>query len=45
MRLSAILASAEIALDAFVLRSYTAVVLTVTLVGLQDARRQGTIAL
>jgi hypothetical protein len=42
---SAIPASAEIALEAFVPRSYTSVVLTVTLVGQQDARRQGTVAL
>jgi hypothetical protein len=45
MRSSAIPASAEIALDAFVPRSYTAVVITVTMVGLQNARRQGTEAL
>jgi hypothetical protein len=45
MRLSASTVFVEIMLDAFVLRSYTTVVLTATLVGLQDARRQGTVEL
>jgi len=45
MRLPANPAFAEITLDAFVPRSYTTVVLTATLVGLQDARRQATVAL
>jgi hypothetical protein len=45
MRFSANPVFVKIAFDAFVPRSYTTVVLTVTLVGLQDARRQETVAL
>jgi hypothetical protein len=45
MRFSANPVFVKIAFDAFVPRSYTTVVLTATLVGLQDARRQETVAL